>query len=59
MSELLIEIENKAQAKSDEEYFHHSVAYQLLIGLEMIEENIAANLRIATDATYGFSSKIA
>ena len=50
--ELLIEIENEALAKTDKDYLSNDVAYKLLMRLEIIEEDVAANLRITTEAKY-------
>ena len=59
MLEILKEVENEALAKSDGDYFHQDVTYQLLMKLEVIEEDVTANLKIAAKAkVYGFSSGI-
>ena len=46
---LLIETETKALATNEKDYILNDVTYKLLMRLE--EEGIAANLRIATEAT--------
>ena len=46
---LLKEVENEVFAKSDEEYFHHNIASQLLVKLEVIEEDVGANYKIPTE----------
>ena len=52
MKELLKEVGNEALAKSDEDYSHQVVTYQFPMELEIIEEDVTANLRVTAETTY-------
>ena len=50
--ELLNEIDSEATAMNKKDVFLNNVALMLLMRLEILEEDFAANQRIVTEATY-------
>ena len=42
----------EAAAKSETDFYYNNVVYEILIKLELIEEDVAASLRIEAEATY-------